>query len=370
MRRLLLLLYVSLPLLFLSGCGASLAADRHDAERLLLIQTLGLDSGEGLYRMSVSSGLGPEDKPALVMSTGSHSIEGAIADLQNLSPENQLFYAHVQYILLGESAAKEAMNDIIRWVDRSPTLRMDTNMLIVKGTAAEAVVGSSEASTDITQRLESLDRQARSTGWTIQTLRDVATALSQGDGALCMAVQTVPAENAVFTEDMQSDAVVPAGYAVLGPEGLVGFLTPEQSLGAALLTRDTTGLLITVAGNTMELLDGSARIEGQFSADGAPEGVTVSCTLRTGVLETSRERELTPDQLDAALSETVAGWVADALRQAQDAKCDFLGLKNAVLRSAGARERWGGGWNELFSTLPVTISVDGRVDRSYDLEEW
>lgn len=369
MKRLLLLLYVSLPLLFLSGCSASLAADRHDIERLLLIQTMGLDSEGGRVRISVSSGLGAEDAPALVMSTGASGIEDAIADLQGLSPENQLFYAHVQYLLLGQEAAEKELNHVIQWVDRSPTLRMDTNMLIVKGLAMDAVVDTSEKDTDVTQRLASLDRQARTTGWTIYTLRDVAAALSQGDGALCLAVETVNAENAVFTEDMQSDAILPTGYAVLGGDGLVEFLTPEQSMGAELLTSDPTGLLITVAGNTMEVLAGDAQVEGQFSADGTPEGITVKCTLRTGVLEKSRSGSLSPDALDAALSETAARWVSDAIQTAQDNACDFLGLKSAVLRSSKAREQWGGRWSEFFPTLPVTVSVEGRVDRSYDLAE-
>lgn len=369
MRRLLLVLYVSLPLLFLSGCSAPLAADRHDVERLLLIQTMGLDSDDGRVRMSVSSGLGPEDKPALVMSTAADGIEAAIADLQGLSPENQLFYAHVQYLLLGREAAKDQLNAVIRWVDRSPTLRMDTNMLIVKGQARDAVVNTSQDTTDVTQRLASLDRQARSTGWTIYTLRQVATALSQGEGALCLAVETVDAENAVFTEDMQSKAILPTGYAVLDGNGLAAFLTPEQSMGAEILTSDPTGLLITVAGNTMEVLRGDAKIEGQFDADGTPAGIFVQCTLRTGVLEKARTGTLSPDELDAALSETTARWVADAIQTAQDTGCDFLGLKGAVLGSAKAQERWGQAWNELFPSLPVTVSVAGRVDRSYDLEE-
>ena len=369
MRRLLLLLYVSLPLLFLSGCSASLAADRHDVERLMLVQTMGLDSEDGRMRMCVSSGLGPDDKPALVMSAAADGIEAAIADLQGLSPENQLFYAHVQYLLLGREAAKNVLNDVIRWVDRSPTLRMDTDMLIVKGSALDAVVDTSKDETDVTARLASLDRQARSTGWTVYTLREVAAALSQGDGALCLAVETADAENAVFTEDMQSKAILPTGYAVLDGKGLVEFLTPEQSMGAELLTSDPTGLLITVEGRTMEILSGGAQIEGRFADDGTPEGITVRCTLRTGVLENPSTGSLSPDELDAALSETVARWVADVVQTAQDTGCDFLGLKGAVLGSAKALERWGGDWRGLFPTLPVTVSVEGRVDRSYDLEE-
>lgn len=369
MRRLLLLLYVWALLLFLVGCDASLEADRHDAERLMLIQTMGLDRLDGQLVMSVSSGLGPDDKPALVMSTGASGIEDAISRLQNYSPENQLFYAHVQYLLLGESAAGSDLDQVIEWVDRSPTLRMDTNMLIVRGTARDAVVDASQQATDITQRLASLERQARSTGWSIHTLREAAAALAEGDGALCLAVETASTENRVFTDDQQSDAVVPTGYAVLDGDGLVQFLSPEASLGAELLTGDPTGLLVTISGCTLEILDGGAEITAQFAADGRPEGIAVRCRLRTGALEKPQENVPTPDELDVALSETVRAWVGEALQAAQDNACDFLGLRQAVVKQAPDKQALDEAWHELFPSVPIAVTAEGRVDRSYDLAE-
>ena len=368
MRRLLLLLYVGALALCLAGCGpASLEADRHDAERLLLVQTMGLDRENGRLRVSVSSGLGPEDRPALVMSAEASGIEDGIARLQNYSPENQLFYAHVQYLLLGEEAARTDLNGVIQWVDRSPTLRMDTDMLVVRGTAGGAVVNASRQSTDITQRLASMDRQARSMGWTIHTLRQVAAALAEGDGALCLAVETVPSKGAVFTDEMQSDAVVPIGYAVLGPEGLTEFLSPEASLGAEILTGDPTGLLVTVEGCTLEVLEGAADISGRLAPDGRPLGVDVRCAVSAGMLERAPGDALPPEEMDAALSRTVAAWVSEALGRAQATGCDFLGLRQAVLARARERDAWGGQWPELLPTLDITVSVEGTVDRSYDL---
>lgn len=369
MRRFTTLLYVSALLLTLSGCGASLASDRHDVERLLLVQTMGLDREDDQLVMSVSSGLGPDDAPALVMSTPAFNIEDAIAKLQNYSPENQLFYAHVQYLLLGQEAARQDLTDVIEWVERSPTLRMDTNLLVVKGQAKDAVVDASGQSTDVTQRLMSLDRQARSVGWTIYTLREAAAALAEGDGALCLAVTITPTDETIFTDEMRSDAVVPAGYAILRQDGLAGFLSPEDSLGAELLTGDPTGLLITVDGNTLEVLDGSAQIEGEYAPDGTPTGIDVRCTLRTGVLEKASGGASSPEDMDAALSETAGQWVSGALEKARNTRCDFLGLKKAVLTSSRALDRWGEDWSELFPELPVRVTVEGTVDRSYDSAE-
>ncbi len=367
MKRSIIILYVCL-LALTGGCRFSLESDRHDAERLLLIQTMGLDSWEGGVEMSVSSGLGEEDAPALVMSTPATGIEDAIARLQNYSPENQLFYAHVQYLLLGEGAAQRELANVIQWADRSPTLRMDTDMLVVKGLARDAVVNASGQATDITQRLASMDRQARSMGWTIYSLRQAAAALAEGDGALCLAVETVPTDGKVFTEQSRTDAVVPSGYAMLGRDGLAGFLDPERSLGAELIVGDPAGLLITVGGCTLELLECSARIEGIDGADGSPAGVWLRCAVQAGLLETSGEAPA-PEELDRALSETVGAWIAGAVAAAQEAGCDCLGIRRAVLSSAGDMAAWGGAWETIFPELDVTVTVDGQVERNYDLAE-
>ena len=369
MRRVLPILYIVLPLLFLSGCGWTLEPDRHDVERLLLIQTVGLDKRGTGIEMSVSSGLGPEDSPALVMSATAPGIEEAIARLQNFSPENQLFYAHVQYLLLGTDAARSHLTSVIDWVNRNPTLRMDTNMVIVKDSAKNAVVNASQQSTDITERLASLDRESRSSGWTVYTLREIAAALAEGQGALCLAVQTVPTEGEVFTEEKQGDAVIPIGYAVLGTNGLAGFLSANESMGAELITENAAGILVTVEGNTLEILENTVQIEGIRDPDGSPEGISIQCTLKTGLLEKSPEGGMDPDALDRALSETAATWLAGAVEQAQTLGCDFLGLKDAVLNTQADVETLGPSWEAILSGLSVEISVDGKVDRRYDLAQ-
>lgn len=369
MRKVYTILYMLPLLLCLSGCGLTLDADRHDVERLLLIQTMGLDSrGDGM-EMSISSGLGVDDKPALVMSSAAVSIEDAIARLQNYSPENQLFYAHVQYLLLGEDAARDELVTVLKWIERSPVIRMETSMMVVQGSAKEAVVGSSQESTDITQRLMSLDRASRTTGWTVYSLREIAAALAEGHGALCLAVETVSAEDTVFTQEMSADAVIPAGYAILCKDGLLGFLSPEESLGAELLTGDPTGIMITVDGNTLEILEGSAEASGKFSADGKLEGIDVQCTLRTGLLEKTQGSDLSPEKVDSELSDAVAQWLAGALEQAQTLECDFLGVQSSVLKTAKEQAAYGEQWNTLFPTVPISVTVDGAIDKSYDLSE-
>lgn len=369
-RRLLSIIYMVTVLLCLSGCsGGGLNTDRSEIERLMLIQTMGLDrKGDGI-EMSVSSGLGIDDSPALVMTAAATGMEAAIARLQNYSPENQLYYGHVQYLLLGQQAAVTDLASILEWVDRSPVMRMGTTMFIVRGSAVEAVEATSLQSTDITERLSALERGLRVKGQQIYSLREVASALSDGRGALCLAVETASSEDTVLTEDKQADAVIPAGYAVLNGGGLVDFLTPEQSLGAQILTASPTGTLVSVDENTLELLSCDTDISGRWDSRGKLTGITVECTLRAGLLESALDRQTDPDRLDEAFSRDARGWLTDVLSRSQALSCDFLGLKTAVLDRGKDRAALAEQWSDVFPSLPVTVTVDGRVDRNYDLSD-
>ena len=367
--RLLSIIYIVTALMCLSGCdsGGGLRTDRSEIERLMLIQTMGLDQkGDGI-EMSISSGLGPEDSPALVMTAAATGMEAAIARLQNYSPENQLYYGHVQYLLLGQEAAMTDLASILEWVDRSPVMRMGTTMFIVRGSAVDAVEATSQQSTDITERLSAMERGVRVKGQHIYSLREVAAALSDGRGALCLAVETASSADTVLTEDKQADAVIPAGYAVLNGDGLIDFLTPEQSLGAELLTGSPTGTLVSVDDNTLELLSCDTSISGQWDDEGTLTGITVECVLRAGLLENALNASSEPVTLDAAFSRDARAWLTDVLSRAQALNCDFLGLKTAVLKDGKNRSVLAGQWADIFPALPITVTVDGQVDRSYDL---
>ena len=173
----------------------------------------------------------------------------------------------------------------------------------------------------------------------------------------------------MFSLDQQADAVVPEGYAVLDENGLVEFLDPETSMGAEILTGDPTGFLITVSGDTLEILDGAAKIEGRFDETGRPVGIDVRCEIHTGVLEKAKGSDLSDRELEAALSRTAGRWVRSALDRVRATGCDFLGLRTAVLHKPSAAAAWWDKWGALFPGLPVTVAVEGHIDRSYDLAD-
>ena len=93
-----------------------------------------------------------------------------------------------------------------------------------------------------------------------------------------------------------------------------------------------------------------------------------------GISELRTPRRITAqayqDELNAALAACVGGWVRDALAASQALEADFLGVGQAVAVRSG--RRWAAirdDWAELWPDVPVRVTVDADVGRTYDLRD-
>ena len=68
------------------------------------------------------------------------SITDAMERIRNYSSQEDIFYPHVEHILLGEDAARVSIEDYLAFFCRSPELRIDIPLYIVKGGTAEQAV--------------------------------------------------------------------------------------------------------------------------------------------------------------------------------------------------------------------------------------
>lgn len=370
MKRAILIIYILAMNALLSGCRGTLFSGHRDMEHLRPVQTIGLDAEGEAVTLSVSSGVGPEGAPPLVMRATASGIEEAAARLQDWAPEDELFYSHVRYILLGESLTdregRGTVETVLDWVERSPAMRMDTPLLLIRGRAEDAVTGSLGGDTDATERLGSLERYRVSQGGSIPTLRQTAASLLERGYALCLTAELFPDEGTNFTEEESAAAIVPAGFALLREDGggtSAVWLTQNESMGAELLTGTVAGKHVPAGNAVLELIRGGAEASGVWTGDGTLTGIYISCDLLAGVLEQDGEGTDPAGALEAAAGD----WLTGAVGLSQALGCDFLGLEDAVRRTSPGRAAAGLDWAEAFPDLPVTIEVNAQIGRSYDL---
>lgn len=326
------LLVLFLPALLLTGC--SLLPRPRAAERLLPVQTLGWDGQPGRAAVSLSApGVGADEGPMLLTGRG-ESLYAALQDAQRAAPREELFFAHVRFAAVGEDAARESVQPVLDYFERSPQTRLDLPLLIVRGGEASALVtGGEDPAFEITEVLASLQREGELTGeFPFFTVLDTARSLAGSGLALCCALESADPAGEVLSAEEGATSARAVGLAVLRDGRLRGFLSPEASRGAALLLGRGKGMTLTLreGGRTATVRVRTCRVRFRPAADGAPARAELRCGAALTGCDGPGEPELSA--LERSAEEALAAMAEAALTEclALDAPLPLLaGAKDA-----------------------------------------
>lgn len=338
--------------LLCSGCAnGAISSNYRPVEDLTLVQTIGVDRAPEGVCLSASTGRVGENEPPQRMTQTGETVLAALDRLQDRTPNAELFYAQTSYLLLGEEAAAAGeLAPLLDFIARNPDMRLSAPLFLVRGaTAQQAVMDTGDDRTDVTEALTALQKD---------------TALSGAGHAFSCA-------------DI-ARALAPAGYAIFRGGDYLGCIAPETARGASMLLGVVHNGDIAVRdgdGSTVMLTLDTCRAAIRPVWDGgALARVDVTLRLRAGISELRTPRRITTqayqDELNAALAACVGGWVRDALAASQALEADFLGVGQAVAVRSG--HRWAAirdGWAELWPDVPVRVTVDADVGRTYDLRD-
>ena len=217
--------------------------------------------------------------------------------------------------------------------------------------------------TDVTEALTALQKDTALSGaGHAFSCADIARALA---GSGCAAVGAVACVRTPESEGGKL-ALAPAGYAIFRGGDYLGCIAPETARGASMLLGVVTNGDIAVRdgdGSTVMLTLDTCRAAIRPVWDGGTLArVDVTLRLHAGISELRTPRRITAqayqDELNAAL----------AASQALEA--DFLGVGQAVAVRSG--RRWAAirdDWAELWPDVPVRVTVDADVGRTYDLRD-
>ena len=149
-------------LALLSGC-ASLLHPRL-VEDLQLIQTIGFDGGIGDMTVSVSSGEASEDAVSAQLAARGASIQTAVQRLQDFSPREELFFAHIRYAAVGEDCARGGITSILDYFERGTQTQLSVPLFVVKGESAYTLIAANGGENEITAALSSLEADTKRQG--------------------------------------------------------------------------------------------------------------------------------------------------------------------------------------------------------------
>lgn len=193
MKRYISILIIISSLLSLSGCGG-IHTNYREIQQLMVVQTMGLDREEGSVRVSMAAAAEASGNGPRRMSATGGTVSTAIDRAYELSYEEEIFFSHVNHILIGEAAAEEDMDSFLDYLCQSPELRIDIPLYIVReGTAEQAVMEVGDGSRGISEVMQAVrEIFATASNSQVFTVADTIKSLERYGSALICAIRCEP----------------------------------------------------------------------------------------------------------------------------------------------------------------------------------
>ena len=205
MKRFLSLLITMCALPALSGCS-SIYSNYREIQQLMVVQTMGIDREKGGVQVSMAAAAEASGGGPRRMSAQGSTITAAIDRAYKLSYEEEIFFSHVNHLLVGEAAAEEGLDAFLDYVSQSPTMRIDIPLYIVRGgTANQAVMEVGDSSKGISEVMQTVHESfASPSNSRVFTVADTINSLLRYGSALVCAVECVPSSESISPEKSES----------------------------------------------------------------------------------------------------------------------------------------------------------------------
>ena len=411
MKKSLFFLIIAGLLFSLSGCNG-IYSNFREVEQLLVIQTMGLDYSQEGVSLSLASGTNSQSSSPILLHGTGISVTSAIDQILNYSQAEELFMAHIGHVVLGEEAAKNGIDKYLSYICRSPEMRIDVPMYVVKGGSAEEAimqVGGGKSS-GISAALEAVyDNVGERGDSKAFSASDLVRDLERNGSALICAIECSPSaqksgepqegdnssggEGEGGGEETQSSGaqrekqdtsgesltVAPVGYGVIKGDRLCAYIDKEQAVGVGILKNDVgiSDIVVTdryVSPVTLELDQGGSVIKPIWSDDGSLEMLDIQVKVAANIAEIGGGGHFGEadyeDYLTAELEAAVSERISSVIQLSQTLGADFLGLGSIVeMDDAEKYGALGQDFASLLAALPVRISVSGQIKHTNDIRD-
>lgn len=371
--------------LALSGCvkTGTVYSNYRELEEMELILSMGFDAARDGVRLSVSGssgeeegGQGPSKSKITRLSTAGTSITSAMEIIQDFATKEELFYAHTQYVLMGEDYAATRLPMILDYLQGTTGVRTSVPMFVVRdGTAAALVTGTGEGGSDITTVLNStlLDSERRGDGYPF-SCNDVTAALNEHGAALLMALRAVPTNT--VEPSAQDDALspIPDGYAIVKDYTIVDYVPQSDARGVNLLLGKPGLGGVTVndpkAGAvTVNMIRCRVSLEPVWGEDGSVTGLSGKIKAQVYLEEAEHPHALDEDRVLELVSRRLERWVERVLQKMSDTEADFLGIGMQLrMRHPFRWDRAPRSWEDVLGELTFDIRAETTVARAGELQ--
>jgi len=369
----------------LTGCALP---EKYPIEKIQNILIVGVDIVDGQVKLTAvvdkinkGSESGKEQISAEIYSATGPSVFEAKRTLHTYANKRTSWY-HLKYILIGEEAAKQDIGNVLDFFCENDENRFLHRLIVAKGMTAENFLTSTVThTTNVTETLDSLFEDTSRTGLSSEVhLLDYASSCEcKWSCVYIPTVEMVPATHHASAGGEQSkddpdNLTKLSGYALFNNSRLAGYIDGDAAIGMNIVINQLESAAITVTdmhGQTvsLEIMSSNASIKTDI---GDVPSATVKVMITAFMVEYHETQGATDEAyiafLEKQLSANIQDIIVQALLTGQQYKTDAFGIGSTLYHSYPiASKPFKSNWNEIFSTIKITVSVTSKIQCTYSM---
>lgn len=379
-----------LSILFISGCW-----DSNELQDFSIISGIGIDKGgddpENRFRTTVQI-INPsivsggqqagsvQSSPVTTYSETGSTLKEALRKISNEAPA-ELFFPHIQIMLIGEELAKEGIDELFDVVERDPKFRVLFPVLIVKGHTAEDALKVSTSLRPIpSAKIEGSLQSSKEIWGEYPSTRADQAIMKLGEGSAAITGIEINGDvekgnqTANMQEISQSTKLEIKGLAIIREGKLEKWLEGDPARGVVWVNNEMVETVMNL--DCPEKKDAIAidigRAESIIKAKVKKDKpvITIRINAEGSVSETHCSMELDKDEtikeLEKQLRNEIEEEVQAAIKTLQEEKSDVFGLGEYInIEEKNYWKKIKDKWEEeIFPESKVNIEVHATIRRT------
>ncbi len=378
-----------------TACSSKNMPNRREIDEMELVRVVGIDKSPADPEMIQLSAASKEQSTAgnkggelgtgkpksfLFLSEGK-TVFDAARTIQTHT-DKKFFWGHVDFILMGEEAARDDIGKYLDFFSRDGELRLDTRVFLVKGTSARELLEKvSGSEVFVADQLKSLEKNVEMLSISeAMELIELMEELDKGHSAgvvPSLFLTEHSGEHRGSSEEKTKNIEVD-GYAVIKEFKLIDFVGRPYSRGYNFIKNKARSMVIEVedpAGKAiaLELIDSRTRIIPEFEGDQLKK-VIFETTFSSNIDEVHSRADVFNEEtltwLEEKQSQKIKEEMEYVIALAQKNKADFLDLGHIInmkhpYKWHAIKEQW----NKIFPDLKTDVKVKSKIMRTYDIKE-
>ena len=387
MRKGIISFIAALMIICSTGCKNPIKG-RTEINKILFATVIGIDKpieGKDTVKITITTP-GIESKkpkegkkqaePQILTAEGSSFFE-ALRNFRFFA-DRKMFLGHVNFILIGEEAAKENVADCLDILVRDHELRLNSKVFVVKGNMAEKVINYAAGNDEyLASQLENLRTNAgglsHSSG--IELLKVIQTF---GKKKSSTYIPYVTINNTSYPNMTSANKdIYMEGYAIFKEMNLIGYIRDGESRGFNWVkNKIESGVIVLTTKKdnivSVEIIDSYSKIVPHITDDHID--VSINLKMSSNIVEINGSEKIfdesTIEFLENQQNNIIKSEIQSVIAYAKDTNTDFLDIFSIIEHKYPVK--WAKIKNKkekAIEDIRFDVEVQSRINRTYTIKE-